>query len=330
MALHPIDDAHLAQIKAGTVGRTRGHDFEKNLTAYINALQIVPDLTTPLSPKQHLICGHPATKLVHYICAKEGLDRLVSVQAWWLGGLATSGQGDTLMGTDGQAVARSKSDLVVEICHALGKLAVGVSVKTCSKPTPTNDQLYFTTASAFCSLLRRNGVAVSDQAERGLKMFCGDSGYRPADQAGALTGRISDPDRWFWEELPHASRAEWEVILTQQQRHVSTILLQKAYAGDPFAPSYLLHQTVKFSDIQQCPMAIFSIEELLDYTCKVGGFSTKQYCIRKGRFKHDTNPHLAPRFGFIQFQRAGNKQHPTQLQFNLQAAYFNKLPLDAI
>ena len=35
--------------------------------------------------------------------------------------------------------------------------------------------------------------------------------------------------------------------------------------------------------------------------------------------------HLAPRFGIVQMQRGGQKQHPDQLQFNLEAGYFYKL-----
>ncbi len=35
--------------------------------------------------------------------------------------------------------------------------------------------------------------------------------------------------------------------------------------------------------------------------------------------------HQAPRFGVIQMQRGGQKQHPEQLQFNLEASYFRKI-----
>lgn len=330
MALHPIDVVHLAQIQAGTVGRTKGHNFEKQLTADLNGLVLTRDLAVSVPDRQHLFNGHPASLLVRYIVSKEHFPPLTSLQAWWLGGLATFREGDKLLTTAGTAISKSKSDVVVELCHAEGKIALGVSVKTCSKATPTNDQLFCSTASAFCALLRRNGLEVSNQAEQALKMFCGDSGFRPADKPAMCVGRVSDPDRWFWEELPEAARKEWEAILTTHQREVSTVLLQKAYKDDPYAPSYLLHQTVKYSDIQKCPVALFTIEEVINYSCSIGHFSTKEYYIRKGRFKHDPNPHLAPRFGYIQFQRLGNKQNATQLQFNLKAGYFNNLPSGAL
>ena len=56
------------------------------------------------------------------------------------------------------------------------------------------------------------------------------------------------------------------------------------------------------------------------------GFSHKEYSVRKGSFKDPEGvKHQAPRFGIIQMQRGGQKQHPTQLQFNLQAGYFYKI-----
>lgn len=327
MALNPIDERHLAQIKAGTIGRKKGHTFEKTLTADLNSLRSFTELLEPL-PSGHLFRGSPAKLLMRYIVRCERIQNLSSLQSWWLGGLATSGEGDTLHDDHGNRISGSKSDVVIAIEHSEGSLGVGVSVKTCSKATPTNDQFYFTTASAFCRLLRNNAIPVSETAEHALKMFCGDPKFRPIDNPKTPADRISDPSRWYWEELPAKGRRELEAILSKYQRQVSTVLLQKAYANDPFAPSYLLHQTVKYDDIHDCPIAIFEMDELLDYTCNVGGFHTRAYVIHKGSFKHDPNEHLAPRFGYIQFQRAGNRQHPTQLQFNLQAGYFHKLPID--
>jgi hypothetical protein len=91
MALNPIDNIHLAQIKAGTVGRTKGHAFEKQLTADPNALVLRPELFAPVPECQHLVRGHPAEWLVRYITARERLRGVNAIQAWWLGGLATSG-----------------------------------------------------------------------------------------------------------------------------------------------------------------------------------------------------------------------------------------------
>ena len=70
---------------------------------------------------------------------------------------------------------------------------------------------------------------------------------------------------------------------------------------------------------------MFTVEELIEYSCRNNGFTTTPYTVRKGRFRDPHVTHYAPRFGFVQFQRLGNKQNATQLQFNLQAGYFYKL-----
>lgn len=64
--------------------------------------------------------------------------------------------------------------------------------------------MYFTTAKAFCYLLRTNGISVSSMGEQGMSMFCGDIGFRPLDimTAQQLNCRNSDPNRFYWEELP--------------------------------------------------------------------------------------------------------------------------------
>ena len=49
----------------------------------------------------------------------------------------------------------------------------------------------------------------------------------------------------------------------------------------------------------------------------------KGYSVRKGQYRDPEGAeHEAPRFGIVQMQRGGQKQHPTQLQFNLKAGYF--------
>ena len=60
---------------------------------------------------------------------------------------------------------------------------------------------------------------------------------------------------------------------------------------------------------------IRSIYKSIQKSKNYGSFSTRKYSSR-GKL------HLAPRFGIFQMQRAGSKQHPTQLQFNLKAGYF--------
>jgi hypothetical protein len=243
-----------------------------------------------------------------------------------LGGLATSGEGDVILNESGLAVGKSKSDVVVEITYNNGVERIGVSVKTCNKNTPTNDQLYFTTASAFCALLRTHGMQVSIEAEEALKMFCGDAGFRPLDAPNSIGDRKSDPNRWFFEELPQVAKEELVVLFTKYQEDITRILLQKAYLNDPFYPEFLLHQTKLFTDYENCEIALFQLNELIEFSSKYNSFWTKPYVVRKGSYKGDLAVHEAPRFGFIQFQRGGQKQHPTQLQFNLEAGYFYKLP----
>ncbi len=327
MALTPTDAKHLAQILAGTTGRNYGHTFEKTLSEIINEFDLKIDLMTDF-PEGNLVVGNPAKTLINYIVKSKKLKKVEAVKAWWLGGLATSGLGDEVLDDKGVAVRKSKSDILVEIKHESGIYKTGVSVKTCNKTSPTNDQIYFTTASAFCSLLRVNGVDVSKEAEIALKMFCGDAGYRPLDNE-INKERKSDPNRWFYEELPEKEKEELLKIFSDNQSEITRILLQKAYSNDPFPPQFLLHQTKSFNDYNDCEIAIFEMEKLIEFSKKYQGFWLKSYLIRKGTYRGDVNAHFAPRFGFIQFQRGGQKQHPTQLQFNLEAGYFYKLPIEA-
>lgn len=109
------------------------------------------------------------------------------------------------------------------------------------------------------------------------------------------------------------------------QDKITLLLFQKAYKEDPYAPDFLLHQTVKYTDFNSCETAIFTMNEIIELSRQYSGFMLTEYKIRKGTYKNDNTPHLAPRFGFIQFQRGGQKQHPTQLQFNLKAGYFRHI-----
>ena len=322
MALEPADDRHEAQILAGTEGRTSGHGFEKRLAEDIVLLEPGEVCPAPTG-SPHLVRGHPALELVQYVAGREGFAEVTGIRAWWLGGLATTRAGDVLLDA-GSVVTKSKSDVLITLESLTRSIRRGVSVKTCNNATPTNAQLYFTTASAFANLLRMNDIVVSPEAEDALRMFCGDPGFRPSD--GELAGeRVSDPDRWFWEELPGDARQEWEKLFSERQDDVTRVLLQKAYPGDPFPPAYLMHQRFRCESPEDCPLALFSMDELVRHSRAAGGFSTRQYSIHKGRFRGDPNKHLAPRFGFVQMQRGGQAQHPTQLQFNLQAGYFNKV-----
>ena len=73
-------------------------------------------------------------------------------------------------------------------------------------------------------------------------------------------------------------------------------------------------------------MAIYAVNELVALSVRYGGFSTRPYTVKKGRFKADLAIHSAPRFGIVQLQPLGNTQNRNQLQFNLKASYFTKLP----
>lgn len=330
MALIPIDEKHRLQILAGTLGRLRGHDFEKYLTQAINDIDWSLTDTTSLGAG-HLHVGAPAKNLIAYILNAMGIDQsdVQEIQAWWLGGLATLNKGDLVI-SDGIVVAKSKSDILLRITTSTSENTIGVSVKSCNKKSPTNDQLYFTTATGFVNLLKQNHLIVSDEFLNGMKMFCGDIGFRPFDLLSKeeLANRKSDPSRFFFEELPDVNKTSIVDFFTNYQEQVTRILLQKAYLNDPYEPEFVIHQTKKYDSIDTLESAIFTTDELIGYSQKSSSFSTKEYVIRKGTYKSDDSVHQAPRFGFIQFQRGGQKQHPTQLQFNLQAGYFYKLPLD--
>jgi hypothetical protein len=191
--------------------------------------------------------------------------------------------------------------------------------------------MFFTTARAFCSLLKFNGIPVSVEAEMGLSMFCGDEGFRPLDilsqeeLQNRITNQNRDPNRFYWEELTNQAKQDWKYIFDSYQNEITMLLFQKAYYDDPFPPEYLLHQTVYYNDFNNCEIALFSMKEIVSLSKQHSGFILSSYKIRKGTYKNDTSTHLAPRFGFIQFQRGGQKQHPTQLQFNLKAGYFRHI-----
>jgi hypothetical protein len=68
------------------------------------------------------------------------------------------------------------------------------------------------------------------------------------------------------------------------------------------------------------------MEELIAQSRTYQGFATRPYSVRKGSYPDPPGvQHLAPRFGVVQMQRGGQAQHPTQLQFNLEAGYFYKI-----
>lgn len=321
MAQNALNDIHKQQIIAGTKGRIKAHKFEQLLSDQINNLS---NYTYENLPNVHNFLGNPAKLLLNYLIEHEGIKSYEKIKSYWLGGLATNNSGDILLDGNNRPITKCKSDIVINIIANNKNHYYGVSVKSCNKKTPTNDQMYFTTARAFCELLRNNNINVSANAEIALKMFCGDIGYRPIDDPNIdISKRLSDIDRWFWEELPQNAIEEWEKIFMQYQYSISMLLFQKAYKDDPFPPTYLIHQKVKYEDINKCPVAIFTMDEICKLSLNYSKFNTTPYKVNKGRYKNDPYIHYAPKFGFIQMQRGGQKQHPTQLQFNLKSGYFN-------
>jgi hypothetical protein len=325
MALTPIDEVHALQIQAGTLGRKTGHQFEDTVTRKINEFQY--PFKVPNCIDKHVFIGDPAILLLNYIGHREKIKYITSAVAISTGALATSEEGKKWLSVNGATVSRCKSDLVVTLCAEDGRrLTVGISTKQCNNKTPTNAQLFFTTARAFSNLLQLNGISVSENAILALRQFCGDQGFRPSDHPIFSSGRVVDPRRFFWEEINATGRTEWENIFLTRQDDVSRLLFQKAYLDDPFIPEYLLHKTKVSIGYDQTEVAIYTIEELILLSRNYQGFTRKPYSVNKGSYKDPFGiTHQAPRFGVIQMQRGGQTQHPEQLQFNLEAGYFYKI-----
>lgn len=322
MALTPNNSAHKNQIEAGTKGRNKGHKFEVKLTSMINELDAKSNPICQTSIIKNLVKGNPAIELLQYISNDLKCD-IYDVEAWCVGGLATSGSNSSFNSL-GVEIKHCKSDVLIKLHTSTGEYVKGVSVKTCSKKTPSNAQLFFTTATAFCTLLETNRIKVSPNAKEGLSKFCGDKGLTPKDLLSQkdLNDRLSDPKRFYWEELDLKVQQEWEDIFNTHQDKITLLLLQKAYNDDPYPPEFILHQTRKYEEIDNVEVALYSMEEFTSCSRNFNKFHLSDYIIRKGTYKNDPITHKAPRFGFIQFQRGGQKQHPTQLQFNLKAGYF--------
>lgn len=326
MALIPIDEAHACQIQAGTLGRRAGHAFEDNIALQIESFSY--PLNIPELALGHLFTGNPALNLIYYICNKKSIANAASIKAISTGSLATSEQGKTWLSINGANICRCKSDLIITLTQGNGNnLTVGISTKQCNNSTPTNAQLFFTTAQGFCNLLIKNGINVSKEAIFALKQFCGDNGFRPIDLVKNIEMRNIDPRRFFWEEIDPVGKAEWENIFTNYQDIISKLLFQKAYLDDPFVPEFLLHKTKAALNWDLTEVAIYTIDEIVDLSHRYSGFNKKEYVVRKGSYKDPigASKHEAPRFGIIQMQRGGQAQHPEQLQFNLEAGYFYKI-----
>lgn len=311
------------QIQAGTKGRKRGHSYENELASKINSTPM-PYCKSCIRDKKVYI-GSPATilidKILDYLC----WDSCDKIQAYPTGKLATSEHGKKEIFIEGQSIASTKSDVVLVVHSSQCKKVIGVSVKQCNNKTPTNAQVYFSTATAFYNLIANNVKQMSNNALTAMRQFCGDVGFRPLDDYDC-SDRKSTPDRYFWEEIDSQGKAEWEELLRNHQDEVTRLLLQKAYPDDPFPPEILLHKTKKAPSFENQEIALFTIHEFIELSRRYSSFTYSNYRVKKGRHKEPVGiSHQAPRFGVIQMQRGGQKQHPTQLQFNLKAGYFYAL-----
>ena len=326
MPLTPTDQNHALQIQSGTIGRRVGHAFEDRLSVDINSLSY--PLKIDSFQNTHVIAGRPSQLLLAYIASLYRQNYIEVATAISTGALATSEEGRKWLEVNGTTLRRCKSDIIVNIIFtsSLSYLTIGVSVKQCNAKTPTNAQLYFTTAQGFSNLLANNGIPVSVDAVAALRQFCGEPGFRPMDFSNSLIARKTDPRRYFWEEISPIGRKELEGIFTKRQDEVTRLLLQKAYLDDPFAPDILLHKTKRSDSWENSEIAIYTIDELVNYSREYASFATKPYSVRKGSYRDPEGiTHLAPRFGIVQMQRGGQVQHPDQLQFNLEAGYFYKI-----
>ncbi len=331
MALTPIDETHALQIQAGTIGRKAGHAFEDRITECINSLSY--PIKFDDNSTKHVQFGEPAMVLLNYISTIYGMNVISNAVAISTGALATTEEGKKWLEVNGVRVKRCKSDIIITL-KSFGpheEITIGVSTKQCNNNTPTNAQLFFTTARGFANLLNSNGIEASEVAILALRQFCGDKGFRPLDDPTVMAGRITDPRRFFWEEIDSIGRSEWEKILSEKQDEITRLLLQKAYLEDPFAPDLILHKTKKSVSWEEAETAIYTVDELIAHSRNHDGFSLRPYSVRKGSYKDPTGvKHLAPRFGIVQMQRGGQAQHPNQLQFNLGAGYFYKIGQDRI
>lgn len=328
MAQQTTNPVLLNQIDAGVIGRKRGHGYESALASRINALSC-PIKKTELSPR-YIECGRPELILVNKILHYLDWESSSSIQAYSTGRLATAEDGEKEITIGGISIKGCKSDIIIELHNELGESRViGVSVKQCNNKTPTNAQVYFSTATAFYNTIVNSGYLLSKDALVALKQFCGDLGYRPCDNHDCRN-RLSTPERYFWEEIHDAGRAEWEDLFTNHQDEITRLLLQKAYKNDPFPPEIILHKTKKAVPENE-EIAIFSMDEFIRLSRGYSPFVCGKYRVKKGRYKEPEGvEHLAPRFGVVQMQRGGQKQHPTQLQFNLKAGYFYHPPFSDV
>lgn len=323
MAQITTDPILLHQINAGTKGRRKGHSYENELASKINST-IMP-YTKSSETCDIVQKGSPVNILLDKILNFLGWSKIDKIEAYATGKLATLEKSNKEILIDGKSITSAKSDVILTLHNSNTKRIIGVSIKQCNNKTPTNAQVFFTTATAFYNLIKNNGIPITKNALKAMCQFCGDPGFRPLDDYDC-SQRVSTPERYFWEEIDSLGRTEWENIFTNYQDEVTKLLLQKGYLNDPFPPEIILHKTRKAESFENQEIAIFTIDQFIDLSKRFSSFTYSSYRVKKGRYKEpESIIHQAPRFGVIQMQRGGQKQHPTQLQFNLKAGYFYNL-----
>ena len=225
MAQITNDPTLFHQIDAGAKGRKRGHSYENELAAKIDATPMPYSKSKSMDKVLHV--GSPVVILLDKILEYLNWDSCDKVEAYATGKLATSENGDKEILIEGQSITSAKSDVILVLYKANEKKVVGVSVKQCNNKTPTNAQVFFSTATAFYNLVTTNGILLSDKALKAMRQFCGDVGFRPLDDFDC-SSRIPTPERYFWEEIDADGKAEWEDVFTNHQDEVTRLLLQKA------------------------------------------------------------------------------------------------------
>ena len=320
---HTSNPTLLRQIDAGIKCRQKGHSYENILALRLNNIQTPYTRISDISTVIHM--GRPEIILIDKILTYLNWYSCDKITAYSTGKLATSESGDKSVLIEGENITSTKSDIILILHNSDSKIIIGVSVKQCNNKTPTNAQAFFTTATAFYDLLTSNGINLSNNALIAMRQFCGDLGFRPIDNDDC-SERISSPDIYFWEEINSHGKIEWENAFIKHQDLITKLILQKGYADDPFPPQIILHKTKSSPSIEEQEIAIFDIDQFISLSRKYSSYTFKLYNVNKGRYKEPKNIlHQAPRFGVIQMQRGGQKQHPSQLQFNLKSGYFYEL-----
>ncbi len=241
-----LDSTLRHQIDAGAKGRRKDHSSENELAQKLNDIRM--PYMGMLKNESVVQRGFSELILLNKVLSFLQWGKCDCLQAYATGKLATSEDGDSSVLIEGESITSAKSDIIIVLENSGIKKVVGVSIKQCNNRTPTNAQVFFTTATAFYNLLLNNGISLSENALIAMRQFCGDVGFRPIDDFDC-SDRISSPERYFGEEINEDGRIEWESVFKNYQDEITRLLLQKGYSNDPFPPEIIMRKTKK---IQFC------------------------------------------------------------------------------